>query len=156
VNDACTVLAGAIDDVALGASASSALAAHLTTCAACAMRLEQKRLLAQRIDRAIGAFLAAEPAPGLPERIAARVPMQRPRRRRIAWRVAPVGVALAAGLVVFISSFGGLRGTAHAPDIAAIVAWRSPTASLLVSRSSVLGAPFTLRGPRDGVGRSRS
>jgi hypothetical protein len=46
----------------------------------------------------------------------------------------PALVALAAGLIIFVS-LHGTRTTARPADIAALAAWRSPTASLLVSRS---------------------
>jgi anti-sigma factor RsiW len=152
--NACTELAAALDDAALGATPSIALAAHLSTCAACAAQLERRRQLAQRIGRALGDDARAEPPPGLAERVVARAALlERPRRSRAVWTIAPAGVALAAGLLIVFSAFGGLRAPVQATDVAALDAWRSPTASLLLSRTNVLGAPFTLR---SGVGHSRS
>jgi anti-sigma factor RsiW len=145
----CIALASAIDDAALGATPSDALIAHVATCSACASRLERRRALAQRIDGAVQAYVRAELPPGLGGRNGARPSAQRPSRWRTVWLGVPAGVALAAALFVFVASHGGTRITTARPaDIAALAAWRSPTASLLVSRSNVLDTPFTLRGVR--------
>jgi anti-sigma factor RsiW len=149
-------MAAAIDDVALGTPPSNALAAHLATCAACAAQLERRRLLVRRIDGALADVVRAEPGAGLAERIAARVAAQRPRRRRPVWLAVPAGVALAAGFLIVFSAFGGMRAPVPATSLTAIAAWRSPTSSLLVSRSDVFATPFTFRGVRDVSGRSRS
>jgi anti-sigma factor RsiW len=136
----CTAWASAIDDVALGVAPSSAFATHLHTCAACAEQLERRRALAQRIDGALGAYVRAEPPARLAERIATLVWAKRSRHRRRAWLVGiPVVAALAAGLLIFVDALGGGRAVIHPTDVAALEAWRSPTASLLVSRNSVLG-----------------
>jgi anti-sigma factor RsiW len=154
--NACHSVASALDDAALGAPASRALATHLVTCAACAAHLERRRALAQRIDRMVGDIVRAEPPAGFAERVAARRSAAQPRRWSRVWLIAPAGLALAAALLIFVTTIGGVRGTPPVASVAAISTWRSPTASLLVSRSSVLGTPFTLRDVRDGAGRSRS
>jgi anti-sigma factor RsiW len=150
----CIVLASAIDDAALGATPSRALTAHVATCAACAARLERRRALARRIDLGVESYVRVELPPGLPDRIGARVSVQRPVRRRAVWLGLPALVALVAGLFIFVS-LHGTRTTARPTDIAALSAWRSPTASLLVS-GNVLTTPFTLRGVRAGTGRFHS
>jgi len=144
----CTAFASALDDVALGATPTKALARHMTTCAACATQLERRRALARRIDGAVGAYVRAEPPPALAERIASRATVPRARRWRPVWLGVPVGVALAAGVLVFVYALGAGRGAVHPTDVAALDAWRSPTASLLVSRSNVLGTPFTITNRR--------
>jgi anti-sigma factor RsiW len=144
----CTAFASALDDVALGMMPSSVLAAHLCTCAACATQLERRRALAQRIDGALGAYVRAEPSPRLAERIATRAWAQRPRRRRPVWLGVSAGVALVAGVLVFVFAPGGGRVPVHPTDVAALVAWRSPTASLLVSRNDVLGTFSLTTNPR--------
>jgi anti-sigma factor RsiW len=152
----CTLLSSEIEDAALGATPSSALAAHLVTCAACAAQLERRRALAQRIGRAVEEYVRAEPPAGLPERIRARASMEQPHRWRKRWLIAPAGAALAAGFLMFVYVLAGTRAPVHTTDIAALAAWRSPTASLLSSSSNVLGTPFTLRGFHVASGRSRS
>jgi anti-sigma factor RsiW len=148
MND-CSAFAAQIDDVALGDAPGSALAAHLVTCADCATELERKRALAQRIDRAVGAYVRAEPPPDLAERIASGRSGPPPARAwRARWIGIPAGIALAAALLLLFLSQAGLRSPQRGADIAAIAAWRSPTVSLLVSRGNVLGTPFTLRGVR--------
>jgi anti-sigma factor RsiW len=140
---ACVTLAAAIDDVALGAAPSTALAAHLATCAACAAQLERRRLLVRRIDGALADVVRAEPAAGFAERIAARVAARRPRRRRPVWLVLSAGIALAAGVLIVFSAFGGMRAPVPA-SLNAVATWRSPTASLLASTGDVFATPFTL------------
>jgi anti-sigma factor RsiW len=143
---ACIALASAIDDAALGANASDELAAHLATCEACAARLERRRTLARRIDRAVEDYVRVEMPAGLPDRVGARASVRRPGRWPALWIGVPAGVALAAASVLIFSWLGATHAAARPADIAALVAWRSPTASLLVSRSNVLDAPFTVRG----------
>jgi anti-sigma factor RsiW len=144
----CTAWASEIDDVALGVAPSSAFDAHLHACAACAEHLERRRALAQRIDGALGVYVRAEPSARLAERIATLAWAQRPRHRRPTWLGLPVGAALAAGLLIFVYALGGGRVAVHPTDVAAMDAWRSPTASLLVSSSNVLGSPFTITNRR--------
>jgi anti-sigma factor RsiW len=151
----CIVLASAIDDAALGATSSDALMEHLANCAACAARLERRRALARRIDHAVESYVRVELPPGLPDRIGARVTGRRPPRWRGVWLGVPALVALRAGLMIFVS-LHGTRTTTRPADIAALAAWRSPTASLLVSRSNVLDQPFTLRGVRAATDRFHS
>jgi hypothetical protein len=94
--------------------------------------------------------------PGLPDRIGTRASAPRRSRRRAVWFGVPAVAALAVGAIVAISSLHGTRTSERQPDIAALAAWRSPTASLLVSRSNVLDAPFSLRGVRAGTVRLHS
>jgi len=133
----CAEFAAAIDDAAIGASPSSALARHVATCADCAAQLERRRILARRIDGALGSYFGTEPPPGLAERIIARASPQRP-------RPAIRALALASALIV-VALLGGWRTARQSHDIVALTAWRSPTASLLMSRDSVLGTPLYQR-----------
>jgi anti-sigma factor RsiW len=142
----CIVLASALDDAALGVAPNRALSAHLATCTTCTARLERRRSLARRIDSGVEAYVRVALPPGLPDRIDARASMPSRSRRRAVWLGVPAVAALAVGVVVIFLSLGGTRTSERRPDIAAIAAWRSPTASLLVSRSNVLEAPFSLRG----------
>ena len=152
----CIALASAIDDAALGATETNELTAHLATCETCAARLERRRTLARRIDRAVEDYARVEMPAGLPDRVGARASARRPGRWRALWIGVPAGVALAAGSFILFSWLGGTHATARPTDIAALVAWRSPTASLLTFRSNVLNAPFTLRGVRAATDRFHS
>jgi anti-sigma factor RsiW len=152
----CIALASAIDDAALGATASDELSAHMATCEACAARLERRRTLARRIDRAVENYVRVEMPAGLPDRVGARASARRPRRWGALWLGLPAGVALVAGSFVLFSWLGGTHTNARPADIAALSAWRSPTASLLVSRTNVINAPFTLRGVRAATDRFHS
>jgi anti-sigma factor RsiW len=152
----CIVLAPSLDDAALGATPNRALTAHLATCATCTARLERRRSLARRIDDGVEAYVRVALPPGLPDRIGTRASAPRRSRRRAVWFGVPAVAALAVGAIVAISSLHGTRTSERQPDIAALAAWRSPTASLLVSRSNVLDAPFSLRGVRAGTVRLHS
>jgi anti-sigma factor RsiW len=139
----CADFARAIDDAALGEPPSRAFAQHLTTCPACAEQLERRRVLAQRIDGALGAFVRAEPPPELAQRVVASASLERPRRRSAAWPGfrASFAVALVIGFVAGVA-LGVWRTTHHRADVRTITAWRSPTASLLLSRTSIYATPF--------------
>jgi anti-sigma factor RsiW len=149
----CIALASAIDDAALGAAESDELTAHMAACETCAARLERRRTLARRIDRAVEAYVRVEMPIGLPDRVGAGASARHPGRLRALWIGVPAGVALAAGSFILFSWFGGTHKTARPADIDALVAWRSPTASLLVFRRNVLDAPFTVRGVRAATDR---
>jgi anti-sigma factor RsiW len=149
---ACAAWASELDDVALGTPMSNALATHVATCPACAAHVAQQRALVQRIDRAIVGYVGAQPTPGLPERIRSRVAMRPARRWNSNWLGIPAAMSVAAAVFAVITALSGQHAAVHASAIAALDAWRSPTASLLMSRSSVLAAPFSLqRVPNDTV-----
>jgi hypothetical protein len=93
--------------------------------------------------------------PELPDRIGERAYAQRTDRRRALWLGLPALVAIAGGFLIFVSSHV-TRTTARPADIAALSAWRSPTASLLSSGNNVLTTPFTLRDGGAGAGRFHS
>jgi anti-sigma factor RsiW len=152
----CIALASAIDDAALGATASEDLIAHMATCEPCAARLERRRTLARRIDRAVEEYVRVEMPVGLLDRVGAKASAGRPGRWRALWIGIPASVALVAASFVLFSWLGSSQMTARPADIAALVAWRSPTASLLVSRGNVLDAPFSIRGVRAATDRFHS
>lgn len=153
---ACTTIASALDDVALGAHPSHALATHLKTCPACAAQLERKRAIAERIDRGIVTAVRAELPPGVAERIAARTSFRRPQRRRFVWLGVPAAMAFACAILIFVSLVDNRRTSLHPTDVGAFTAWHSPTASLLISRGNVLRTPLRLPNLRRASGQFRS
>jgi len=106
------------------------------------MLRERKRALARRI--------------GFSERSDVRAAVQRPRRRPTVWLGIPVGLPIAADFLIFVSVPRSPLIPGHGMSVAALGAWRSPTVSLLVSHTTVLRTPFTLRGIRMGFEPSRS
>lgn len=138
-------------EVALGNAASDALSIHVRECAACVAELERQRALAQRMDLAVNVLVRSEPPPRLLESIAARARSeQRPQPWIGTWRRVAVVAALATAVIGLMF---GLRErqppAASGADVAALIAWRSPTDAFLERRGSVLEAP--LSGVRSAV-----
>jgi len=130
-----------VDDVAAGATASSALQSHLTTCEMCAAELDRKRGLLARIEGVARNMMAAQEASDFLEPVFARVKATyQDRARQRAWW--PAGIAAAAAVVV-LGIFAGVRhaqisAVPTAPSAPAVLRWRSPTAILLQPTDNVL------------------
>jgi anti-sigma factor RsiW len=141
VND-CEAFDDEIVDVAFGVAPSHALTRHLESCSACSGNLENRRAVAQRIDRAVRALVHVEPPQSMTERIAARRRSVRLRRWSGSWVGVPIAAALA--VVALIVAFGVRHpGVIHRePSTAVLTAWRSPTAALLTPHSSIIRAPL--------------
>jgi hypothetical protein len=106
--------------------------------------MNDRTALARRIDDALAQIVRVEPPAGLADRIIRRASLPSARRGRVRWLAIPASLALAAACVGIVAVLGTLRPAPHPADLAAIRAWRSPTASLLISSNDVLGTPFTL------------
>ncbi len=104
---------------------------HLERCSACASAYTDLRSRQQEIDVALRGIVGfAEPSPSFPMRVVARASAEG-RRRRMSWAFALVGGAAIALLLV-------LLGAPDEPESESILAWRSPTASLLRSPAEAL------------------
>jgi len=141
MND-CSAMREQLADVALGRPAGEALSSHLRECGACAAEVERLRALALRMDTAVHEWVRAEPPESLMDGVAARVRDAAPNPWGRRWPGIAVGVGLAASVALAL----GLRAleppAAQGPNIIALTAWRSPTASLLELHGSVLHAPL--------------
>ncbi|HMD02513.1 MAG TPA: hypothetical protein VKG44_06050 [Candidatus Baltobacteraceae bacterium] len=140
--NACATMRDDLSGVALGAPASAKVSAHLRECAACAADLERQQALALRLEGAVKALVRSDPPVWLAARIAAQArsaarPSHGGRARAV------IGTALAAAVAGLIIDFHADHAIpALAPEAAALIAWRSPTDSMLHLRGSVLDAPL--------------
>ena len=133
-----------IVDVAFGAVPSQSLTLHLQSCAACSLEVDRRRAFAQIIDTEVRARVGAEAAPRLNE-VLVTAPRGAGARRRIrVWTAAPIAAALAAALLIIVIRFSGLVGIHHESGSAQLMAWRSPTASLLTQNLSIVRTPFDI------------
>jgi len=140
----CSIDRRELAEVALGASASKRLSTHLQQCSACAAELERQRALVQRMDVAVKALAGSQPPPRLLASITARARCdERPRQWSRAWPRAIAGAAFAASLGGLIFGLRTLETPATSgSDAVSLTAWRSPTATLLKPRGSILDAPL--------------
>jgi anti-sigma factor RsiW len=122
------------EDVALGAVPAPAFASHLAGCPACAQDVDRQRALARRLDTAIQALVRAEPPAELFTGVAARLEAARPPRGWNPRRLRPAAFA-AVAVCALVAGLGWHAlerpPVSSDPGLAALSAWRSPTASLL-------------------------
>jgi anti-sigma factor RsiW len=143
MND-CTAFSDELVDVAFGIAPSHALTQHMDSCPACSANFESRRALAQRIDMALQARIQLDPPPYLAERIVAHARRAQPRR----WSGIRFGVRIAATLaVIFVLVMFGIYRSASTHrelDTGALMAWRSPTASLLTQNLDIVRTPLDI------------
>lgn len=137
----CGELRDELADVALGGQAGDALSRHLAECPACAAELERQQALARRMDAAVRTLVQAQPPARMLEGVATRVRVAQRRPARRAWGAIAAGAAIAAS-VALIFGLRALQPQAPVAGVVALTHWRSPTASLLEPRGSVLRAPL--------------
>ena len=123
-------------DHALDQPASSALSAHLATCAGCAAALAGWRARMGQLDAGVRAFVAREPSSNLRSRVLAGIDSG-PVPWALAWRMraAIVAAVLIASIVLAADDVALKRertqSTAIASAGAALSHWRAPTDVLL-------------------------
>lgn len=124
----CPEWMDAVAGCALGDAAEPALAAHLAVCPACAEALHESRRAAARIDDALRRRVWIEPPLYGPARVMASISARNRAGPSARWRWAAVGSVAAILLAIIL----WMRRPEPPPaDVAALEAWRSPTASLL-------------------------
>lgn len=140
-------------DLALGASPSRELEAHLKTCPTCSQALAELRARRRQMDEALPKMMqGVEPSAGFHARLMASVG-EHPSRTR-SWLGLPAAIAAATVVVLaalFLISKGrwpmSSRGRDEAPAVLVdLERWQSPTAQLL--RPPVNG--FVQAGPKLG------
>ena len=118
---------------ALGQPPGAALGAHLAACEECSQALEAWRDKASQMDAGIQQLTAATPRAHGPERILAQIRQLTP-GRPFYGRVALAALVLTASLVVVLYRPAPPRKVETLP----LMAWRSPTESLLHSTADTL------------------
>ena len=126
----CLQMRDELIEAALGAPPSEALTLHLRACAACACELDHQRALAERIDETVRSLVSAQPSTDLLEGTLTRATIAR--RSLPMWPRLAAATAVAAGILAFAFSLHATQPRTTRPDAAALTAWQSPTAALLV------------------------